>query len=72
MGWDNIANNGFCHGEKVARLHYVDFPPNLEGDVHRVELDLRLLHLDPHLSLEVGRCNSLQLAGSVRCEATPL
>ena len=58
--------------ERKLLGYNIDFPPNLEGDVHRVELDLGLLDLDPHLGLEVGRCNSLQLAGSVRCEATPL
>ena len=47
----------------------VDFPPNLEGDVDRIKLDLGLLHLDPHLRLEVSRRNSLQLAGSV-CRKT--
>ena len=46
--------------------------PNLEGDMDGVELDLGLLHLDPHLGLEVGRCDRFQLAGSVCCESAPL
>ena len=37
-----------------------------------VELDLRLLDLDAHLGLEVGRRHRLQLASSVRGEAAPL
>ena len=44
---------------------------NLEGDMDSVELDLGLLHLDPHLRLEVSCRNSFQLAGSVCCEASP-
>ena len=47
-------------------------PTNLEGDVDSVELDLGLLHLDPHLRLEVSRGNSLQLAGSVSRESSSL
>ena len=49
----------------------VDYP-NLEGDVDSVELDLGLLHLDPHLRLEVSCGDGLQLAGSVCCESSPL
>ena len=53
-------------------MFYLEDYLNLEGDMDSVELDLGLLHLDPHLRLEVSCGNSLQLAGSVSRESSSL
>ena len=67
-----LSKVSYDYVSSVFYLMEIISPTNLEGDVDSVELDLGLLHLDPHLRLEVSCGNSLQLAGSVSRESSSL